>query len=173
MIFIGIDPGAKGALAIIGASKRPLIRSFHKMSPIELAKCFTEAFCTVVELCKENAVQCVIENVHAMPHQGVSSMFTFGRNFGLVEGLGTANFGELVYVRPNQWQKLIGITYPKGTTYKERKMYNLRKSMKLYPKTLKLNTDSCDALLLAHYGKLVWESGALESESTDRRKKRR
>lgn len=151
LIHFGIDPGANGALAFITPKRRVGLYSFSKKSIADMILDIANI------LCGFNAEQwhCAVENVHSMPGQGVASTFTFGRNFGRIEVIAALYFNDLTYIRSNQWQKVVGITYPKGVTYKLRKTYNLRRAIKLYPKTRGLNKDTCDALLIAHYSKLT------------------
>jgi len=48
-----------------------------------------------------------IEKVGAMPGQGVTSMFTFGYNAGMLEGMFLALGIPVHFVRPQQWQKIL------------------------------------------------------------------
>jgi crossover junction endodeoxyribonuclease RuvC len=52
---------------------------------------------------------CVIEQVHSMPRQGVSSTFTFGRAFGAVEGAIEALKIPQTGLTPQTWKKRLGL----------------------------------------------------------------
>lgn len=80
MFYIGIDPGQSGGAALLDAEGRHIDAfKFKDMTDHDIADALREwaSF--------EN-VKCLIEKVHAMPKQGVSSMFNFGRNFGFLVG---------------------------------------------------------------------------------------
>ena len=73
MIYIGCDPGKKGAVAIIGEGGISCI-------PFD-EKAYTDAFRRF-----NTGAVCALEHVGAMPGQGVTSMFNFGANFGFIQG---------------------------------------------------------------------------------------
>lgn len=77
--YIGIDPGKSGCLAILCADGDVYFYDYPKDG--DLAAYYTEIQKGIEY--KELTVElAVLERVHAMPKQGVSSMFTFGANFG-------------------------------------------------------------------------------------------
>ncbi len=107
-IYIGIDPGAKGAIAIVKPSG-VMVQDFTNW-PDALALLEAEGpehtFATYL---------CILEKVGAFPGQGVTSMFSFGESFGrwqmLLECLGI----PYVLVSPARWQKaVLGTKPPKG-----------------------------------------------------------
>ena len=51
----------------------------------------------------------IIEKVHAMPKQGVTSSFQFGRSFGGIETLSYICSKRVDYVAPVVWKKHMGI----------------------------------------------------------------
>ena len=51
----------------------------------------------------------IIEKVHAMPRQGVTSSFQFGRSFGGIETLGYLFSKRVDYVAPAIWKKFLGL----------------------------------------------------------------
>ena len=57
------------------------------------------------ELNKNQDIKVVIENVSAMPGQGVTSMFNFGQSFGVLKGICAALKLPLYFVRPVKWKK--------------------------------------------------------------------
>ena len=104
MIYIGIDPGKKGAMAII----KPDGIEIHAHSEAV----YNEALAAVVPL--GDGVRCCLEHVGAMPGQGVTSMFSFGDNFGFIRGLLTAHGVPYELVRPQKWKKEYSITADKN-----------------------------------------------------------
>lgn len=105
MIFLGIDPGLSGGLASIDTVLNrlqtwpmPVIKNGTKkvLNTAELSLWFNDHF-------EADAV--VIERVHAMPGQGVTSMFNFGYGCGLLEGMATGFSLPVEFVTPQAWQK--------------------------------------------------------------------
>lgn len=80
MIYIGIDPGKDGAMAIIWES-----------GGIEIVPFSPEGYRDALAECPPMECRCCLERVGPMPKQGVTSMFKFGENFGFIQGLLTAN----------------------------------------------------------------------------------
>ena len=100
-----------------------------------------------------------IEKVHAMPKQGVTSMFTFGYGYGgLRMALIAAGF-PFQEVQPRAWQKHFGITAKKPSESKQQFKDRLRaKCQQLFPRLVDLwglgitkQRMVCDALLIAEY----------------------
>ena len=97
-----------------------------------------------------NAVA-TIENVHAMPKQGVTSSFTFGKNFGFLIGLLTACCIPYKFVTPQKWQK--------GMQCMTKGDKNISKAaaQRLWPK-IKITHAIADSLLIAEYGRqFLWK----------------
>ena len=64
----------------------------------------------LVRLIKENIIEgeevsVVVEQVNAMPGQGVTSMFNFGQTFGAIKGVCAALELPIFFVRPSKWKK--------------------------------------------------------------------
>lgn len=110
MIVMAIDPGLSGAIAVfiddvlsavIDTPTHELTRNGktkRQISASGLAAIFRDY--------KPDHV--VVEKVSAMPGQGVTSMFSFGRSFGLIEGILAAFEIPATYVMPSIWTKGIG-----------------------------------------------------------------
>lgn len=134
MKFIGIDPGKSGGIAIIGDNGAYAI----KMPETER---------DIFDYLQDNSEGsfCLIEQVHAMPGQGVTSMFNFGMGYG---GLRMALVGAGIpfdTVTPQKWQKALGCQ-TKGD-----KNVSKRKAQELFP-DIKITHAIADCLLIAHYG---------------------
>lgn len=105
-----------------------------------------------------------IEDVHAMPQQGVSSTFKFGVSYGFLRGLLVASRIPFAEVRPRTWQKALGIAparasaaktqSERGKLQREHKNRLKAKAQQMYP-DLRITLATADAVLLAHYGELV------------------
>ena len=113
MIYIGIDPGLNGAIAFLDTEKGHL--SVVDMPTFEVkrnnkAKREVNAAGLAHILAAAQKVQGIIlERVGAMPGQGVTSVFSFGRSVGLVEGVLAAYLLPVSIVTPQAWQKAAGV----------------------------------------------------------------
>lgn len=140
MIFIGIDPGKSGGIAVI----RGAVCSAWKM---------LETDSDTLNMLKDHAGlgQCfaLLERVHAMPGQGVTSTFTFGEGFGKLQMALTAAKIPYAFVTPQKWQKALGCL-TKGDK-------NVSKAMaqRLFP-DLKVTHATADALLIAEYNRRTY-----------------
>lgn len=148
---IGIDPGASGAIAWIYDSGSVEMRDMpvaHKSS----GKGNEVVPRLVADMLFANydEVMVYLEAVHAMPGQGVTSMFSFGRSMGVVEGVLAALEIPYTLVRPRAWKKRAGlIGKPKDASR--------GLAMRLYPQaaeylTRKKDNGRAEALLIAHFG---------------------
>lgn len=108
---LGVDPGAKGGLAIVCASN---LLSGTRMPTMSLkGKVLVDARAIVDWLEGQEFDHVVVEAVHAMPKQGVTSSFQFGRSLGAVEGV-LATYGKpMHYVQPAQWKRALGLSSSK------------------------------------------------------------
>jgi crossover junction endodeoxyribonuclease RuvC len=148
---VAVDPGLSGAICQLGAGKLRVWRDFKVLRDI-------------VEGVREAvgfADRVVLENVHAMPGQGVCSMFSFGKSTGVALGAILCKTGvEPVEVAPLKWQnffrKLFGV--PKGTEFNARTIaLNLFPSSAPFLKRVK-DHNTADAILMAAYGhSLGWK----------------
>ena len=96
-IYIGIDPGKKGFACFNFTAT-----DTYEWVPLE----DTDRLLTELEAAKVvGDCVAVIENVHAMPGQGRTSIFTFGLNVGIVTGMLKAFRIPYSTVAPSKWQK--------------------------------------------------------------------
>lgn len=141
MNYVGIDPGASGGVAIISSEGKV-------EALIDLSKLTEPDIVSWLKLYRESLVFCIIERVHSMPGQGVSSSFKFGRSYGLVTGIVMGlqiPFGE---VTPQVWQKEFSIG--KHASKTEHKRALRQRAQELFP-TQKITANTADALLLAEF----------------------
>jgi crossover junction endodeoxyribonuclease RuvC len=110
MIVMSIDPGLSGAIAVFeGDSLTCVIDTpTHELTRNNKTKRQISAvgLAAIFRMYKPDHV--VVEKVSAMPGQGVTSMFSFGRSFGLIEGIVAAFEIPATYVMPSMWTKGIG-----------------------------------------------------------------
>ena len=109
---LGVDPGQAGGLAIldgrqaiVAARRMPLLRAGSKkiVDGYELSRW----------LARYDVEQAVIEAVHAMPRQGVTSSFQFGRMLGAVEAVVGALGVPVHYVAPSRWKGALRLSSDK------------------------------------------------------------
>jgi len=135
--FIGIDPGQSGSIAVIFPSGNS---TWIKLDSTDhdIANWLTE----ISDLYSGSV--CRIEKVNAMPKQGVSSTFKFGRSFGFLQGLLVAFQIPFELVTPQKWQGFMGCRTAGD------KNVSKAAAQRLFP-SLKITHANADALLLAEY----------------------
>lgn len=111
---MGLDPGVSGGLSYLSVSTAlstamPVHHKDEKKrwgSPID----FHRVFLTLRDWSRQDKQSAaVIEHVHAMPKQGISSTFSFGSNYGGLLAVLQALSIPYVLVRPTVWKrKLLG-----------------------------------------------------------------
>ena len=115
MLIIGIDPGISGSICffengkIIDVVEMPTMTEGKKNKrQVNGAQVYNEILKRINKSEKHN-VRVVIEQVSAMPGQGVTSMFNFGQSFGILKGICSAMQLPLYFVRPTKWKKYFGL----------------------------------------------------------------
>ncbi len=147
MIYIGIDPGKNGGIAYIQESGicQCLLKNtfaFDEEDLISLLKKFNSAVCVAY-----------VEQVHAMPKQGVSSTFNFGMNFGFIQGVLKAYGIPYELVTPQKWKKEFSCTSDKNTSISVCKRLFPSVSLKATERCKKDHDGMAEALLIAEYGR--------------------
>jgi crossover junction endodeoxyribonuclease RuvC len=153
MRIIGIDPGLSGAIAIIEDNKIKEMFDMPVMSDGKKNKRQLNS-ALLVQLIKDNIKNLedtimVVEQVNAMPGQGVTSMFNFGQTFGAIKGICAALGLPIFFVRPAKWKKhfeLINSSKDASRT----------KVIEMYPSisqqlSKKKDVNKSDAILIARY----------------------
>ena len=109
MIVVGIDPGLSGAIAILENNKVLNIFDMPVMAEGKKNKRqlnSAQLVNIIKDSTKPNAEKTVVvEQVNAMPGQGVTSMFNFGQTFGAIKGVCAALELPIFFVRPSKWKK--------------------------------------------------------------------
>ena len=109
---MGIDPGTIGGISIIenNPNKLPKIIFAKKMPTVSLyGKKIVDTKKLFDFINNFKIDVSIIEKVHAMPRQGVTSSFQFGRSFGAIETLAYLLSQRVDYVAPVVWKKYLGV----------------------------------------------------------------
>ena len=153
MIVVGIDPGLSGAIAILENNKVLNIFDMPVMAEGKKNKRQLNS-AQLVSIIKdgtkpESEIAVVVEQVNAMPGQGVTSMFNFGQTFGAIKGVCAALELPIFFVRPSKWKKhfeLINSSKDSSRT----------KVIEMYPSlsnqlAKKKDVNKSDAILIARF----------------------
>jgi crossover junction endodeoxyribonuclease RuvC len=158
MNTIGIDPGLSGGIAIIGGGPMSSELALHPMPAVTIKgyrKNRHEIDEQAVVSLLTNARPChvFLERVHAMPKQGVTSMFTFGAGWGLIRGI-LAGLGiPYELVSPQEWQKAMLAGQPKGSEFLVASRLWPNADFKATPRCKNPHEGLVDAVLLAEFGR--------------------
>ena len=114
MLIIGIDPGISGSICFLEDGKilevieMPVMTEGKKnKKQVNGAQIYNE-FSKRINI-KDDEVRVVIEQVSAMPGQGVTSMFNFGQSYGILKGICSAMQLPMFFVRPAKWKKYFNL----------------------------------------------------------------
>ena len=156
MNIIGIDPGKSGGISVITEDVSiVLCESIEKMTERDVAD-------TIDAFKSMGACHCFIEKVGAARGQGVTSMFTFGQNYGFWRGLLTANKIPFEEVPPTVWQPAMRCKTRGASTKSEHKQHLKQRAQQLFP-SIHITLATADALLIAEYGRRVYNSRTRQS----------
>lgn len=102
---LGIDPGKTGAIALVEDKKVVWVEKCPVIKPKKGKPMYDERSMAML-IAKAGAIdRIVLEKVHAMPGQGVVSMFTFGEGFGIWKGICAVTPVSYILVAPQTWKK--------------------------------------------------------------------
>lgn len=104
MIVIASDPGINNGVVVVDA-ERNLLHVGEIVAIGDGASRRLDVHDLAAIVTRHGVTHGVIEDVSAMPRQGVSSTFRFGRAAGTIEGALGALGLPLVFVKPNQWKR--------------------------------------------------------------------
>lgn len=154
-VFIGIDPGKDGAMAMLGYRETPILVPFSETEYAHHLR-WVEPF--FVATGTEGVLSwretfAVVEHVNAMPGQGVTSCFSFGQNFGFILGLLTAFHIPYELVRPQKWKKEFGCTSDKNTSIEVAQRLFPDVDLRRTPQCKKPHDGKAEALLMAEYAR--------------------
>lgn len=140
MYYVGVDPGKKGAFAVISPD-------WACAYPWD-----NDRFVTIMNTVKDESMVCV-ESVHAMPGQGVSSMFSFGKAAGFIEGILYAYRIPYQLVPPRKWKKEYSLSNDKNQSIEVCKRLFPDVNLRPTPRCTKDNDGMAEAMLLAEYAR--------------------
>tara|TARA_Y100000748_G_scaffold242441_1_gene206652 strand:+ start:80 stop:574 length:495 start_codon:yes stop_codon:yes gene_type:complete len=155
MLIIGIDPGITGAICFFDNGEVSDIIEIPSMAEgkknkrqINGPQIYNEISRRIEGLQKKN-IAVVIEQVSAMPGQGVTSMFNFGQSFGVLKGICSAMQLPTHFVRPAKWKKYFNLI-------KTEKDASRTKVIEIFPYissklSRKKDSNKADAILIASF----------------------
>ena len=155
MLIIGMDPGISGAICFFENGEVKEIIDMPNMADgkknkrqINGPQVYNEISSRIKNTPKKEIVV-VIEQVSAMPGQGVTSMFNFGQSFGVLKGICSAMQLSMHFIRPAKWKKYFGLI-------KTKKDASRTKVIEIYPEissklSRKKDSNKADAILIARY----------------------
>ena len=155
MLIIGIDPGITGSICffqdgkIIDVVEMPNMTEGKKnKKQVNGPQIFYEISLRIKSLKKEE-IKVVIEQVSAMPGQGVTSMFNFGQSFGILKGICSAMQLPMYFVRPTKWKKYFNLINSEKDASRTR-------AIEIFPYfsgqlSRKKDSNKADAILIASF----------------------
>ena len=155
MLIIGIDPGISGSICffedgkILEVIEMPVMTEGKKnKKQVNGAQIYNE-FLKRINKKKDDEVRVVIEQVSAMPGQGVTSMFNFGQSFGILKGICSAMQLPMFFVRPAKWKKYFNLINSQKDASRTR-------AIEMFPYfssqlSRKKDSNKADAILIASF----------------------
>ena len=158
MRIFGIDPGLSGAIAVLENEvvldiiDLPVMAEGKKNKRQLNSAQLSQYMSKNVENINKTSV--VVEQVNAMPGQGVTSMFNFGQTFGAIKGISASLKLPIYFVRPSKWKKHFDLI-------NSSKDASRTKAIEIYPSlaeklSKKKDVNKSDAILI---GRFFYESG--------------
>ena len=154
MLIIGIDPGISGSICffeegkILDVIEMPVMTDGKKnKKQVNGAQIYNEIFKRIDTSHKD--IRVVIEQVSAMPGQGVTSMFNFGQSFGILKGICSAMQLPMFFVRPAKWKKYFNLINSQKDASRTR-------AIEIFPYfsaqlSKKKDSNKADAILIASF----------------------
>ena len=155
MLIIGIDPGISGSICffqdgvIKDVIEMPTMTEGKKnKKQVNGSQIYNEILKRVNKL-EKNDIRVIVEQVSAMPGQGVTSMFNFGQSFGILKGICSAMQLPIYFVRPAKWKKYFNLI-------NSEKDASRTKAIEIFPYfsmnlSKKKDANKADAMLIASY----------------------
>jgi crossover junction endodeoxyribonuclease RuvC len=155
MLIIGIDPGISGSICffnegkIIDVVEMPTMTEGKKnKKQVNGSQIFNEISERIKEIDKKD-IKVVIEQVSAMPGQGVTSMFNFGQAYGILKGICSTMQLPMYFVRPTKWKKYFNLI-------NSEKDASRTKAIEIFPYfssqlSRKKDSNKADAILIASF----------------------
>ena len=155
MLIIGIDPGISGSICffqdgkIVDVLEMPtMIEGKKNKKQVNGSQIFNEISEKIKKLDKKE-IKVVIEQVSAMPGQGVTSMYNFGQSFGILKGICSAMQLPMYFVRPAKWKKYFNLINSEKDASRTR-------AIEIFPYfssqlSRKKDSNKADAILIASF----------------------
>ena len=155
MLIIGIDPGISGSVCffedgkILDVVEMPTMTDGKKnKKQVNGSQIYNEISQRIKHIEKKD-IKVIIEQVSAMPGQGVTSMFNFGQSFGILKGICSAMQLPMYFVRPTKWKKYFNLI-------NSQKDASRTKAIEIFPYfstnlSKKKDSNKADAILIANY----------------------
>jgi len=155
MLIIGIDPGVSGSICFFQNGKIEDVIDMPTMTDgkknkkqVNGSQIFNEISKRIIGIDKKN-IKVVIEQVSAMPGQGVTSMFNFGQSFGILKGICSSMQLSMYFVRPVKWKKYFNLI-------NSEKDASRTKAIEIFPYfsgnlSKKKDNNKADAILIASF----------------------
>ena len=155
MLIIGIDPGISGSICflhdgkIIDVIEMPTMTEGKKNKrQVNGSQIYNEISKRIQQTDKIN-IKVIVEQVSAMPGQGVTSMFNFGQSYGILKGICSAMQLSMYFVRPAKWKKYFNLI-------NSEKDASRTKAIEIFPYfsinlAKKKDSNKADAILIASY----------------------
>tara|TARA_B100001250_G_scaffold409916_1_gene435235 strand:+ start:184 stop:678 length:495 start_codon:yes stop_codon:yes gene_type:complete len=155
MLIISIDPGINGAICFFENGEIKDVIDMPTMAEGKKNKrqvngyqIYNEFLSRIKNYDKKNIVV-VVEQVSAMPGQGVTSMFNFGQSFGVIKGVCAAMQLSIFFVRPAKWKKHFELI-------NSQKDSSRTKAIEMFPNissilSKKKDLNKADAILIASF----------------------
>ena len=155
MLIIGIDPGISGSICflkdgkIVDVIEMPTMTEGKKnKKQVNGSQIFNEISDKIKNIDKKD-VKVVIEQVSAMPGQGVTSMFNFGQSFGILKGICSTMQLPMYFVRPAKWKKYFNLINSEKDASRTR-------AIEIFPYfssqlSRKKDSNKADAILIASF----------------------
>jgi crossover junction endodeoxyribonuclease RuvC len=155
MLIIGIDPGISGSICFFEDGKILDVVEMPNMTEGKKNKKQVNGAQIYNEICKRTKnlekkdVKVIIEQVSAMPGQGVTSMFNFGQSFGILKGICSAMQLPMYFVRPAKWKKYFNLINSEKDASRTR-------AIEIFPYfssqlSRKKDSNKADAILIASF----------------------
>ncbi len=155
MLIISIDPGINGAICFFENGEVKDILEMPTMAEgkknkrqVNGRQMYNELSSRIKAYNTQN-INVIVEQVSAMPGQGVTSMFNFGQSFGVIKGICAAMQLPIFFVRPTKWKKHFELI-------NSQKDASRTKAIEMFPKissilSKKKDSNKADAILIASF----------------------
>ncbi len=155
MLIIGIDPGISGSICFLVDGKILEVIEMPTMTDgkknkrqVNGSQVFNE-ITKIIKEYKKDEIRVVIEQVSAMPGQGVTSMFNFGQSFGILKGVCTAMQLPMFFIRPAKWKRYFNLLNSEKDASRTR-------AIEIFPYfssqlSKKKDSNKADAILIANF----------------------